>query len=176
MVMKRKTCISNQSKHQYSLVLSLVGVMGLMSLILPIGRAGPEDISPRAPVATVGVSRFAEHAPTLLEPDQATQAGRRPLQRPKNRGLRNRGLESAPTGLGLDAQERTQAIDQASAGQVVPEDSEVDEALLSVQQNRATYRYDDLNRLIEVVYEDGTRISYTYDAAGNLMQTVTKPR
>ena len=30
-----------------------------------------------------------------------------------------------------------------------------------------TYTYDDLNRLVEVVYGDGSRIHYTYDAKGN---------
>jgi YD repeat-containing protein len=35
-----------------------------------------------------------------------------------------------------------------------------------------TYIYDELNRLIQVIYEDGRRVTYTYDAAGNRI-TVT---
>lgn len=31
----------------------------------------------------------------------------------------------------------------------------------------AQYAYDNLNRLVQVQYEDGTIIQYTYDAAGN---------
>ncbi len=38
----------------------------------------------------------------------------------------------------------------------------------------AQYTYDSLNRLIQVVYDNGTTIVYTYDAAGNrLVQQVT---
>lgn len=38
----------------------------------------------------------------------------------------------------------------------------------------ATYDYDDFGRLIEVLYDDGTRIVYTYDDAGNrLTQVIT---
>jgi YD repeat-containing protein len=40
----------------------------------------------------------------------------------------------------------------------------------------AQYTYDNLNRLIQVQYEDGTSIQYTYDAAGNrLTKQVTVP-
>jgi len=40
----------------------------------------------------------------------------------------------------------------------------------------ATYDYDDFGRLIEVLYDDGTRIVYTYDDAGNrLTQVITVP-
>ena len=31
------------------------------------------------------------------------------------------------------------------------------------------YVYDELNRLIQVLYEDGRQVTYTYDAAGNRM-------
>ena len=30
-----------------------------------------------------------------------------------------------------------------------------------------TYVYDELNRLIQIIYEDGRRVTYTYDASGN---------
>ena len=40
----------------------------------------------------------------------------------------------------------------------------------------AQYTYDNLNRLIQVQYEDGTTIQYTYDPAGNrLTRQVTVP-
>jgi YD repeat-containing protein len=35
-----------------------------------------------------------------------------------------------------------------------------------------TYVYDELNRLIQVIYEDGRKVIYTYDALGNRI-TVT---
>lgn len=35
------------------------------------------------------------------------------------------------------------------------------------QSDSITYTYDGLNRLVKVVYADGTSIAYTYDAAGN---------
>ncbi|MHB8068855.1 MAG: RHS repeat domain-containing protein [Desulfobaccales bacterium] len=38
----------------------------------------------------------------------------------------------------------------------------------------AQYTYDNLNRLVQVQYEDGTVIQYTYDTAGNrLVKEVT---
>ena len=30
-----------------------------------------------------------------------------------------------------------------------------------------TYVYDELNRLFQIIYEDGRRVTYTYDASGN---------
>lgn len=35
-----------------------------------------------------------------------------------------------------------------------------------------TYAYDDLDRLVEVVYDDGSVLSYTYDAGGNRLSRV----
>ena len=44
----------------------------------------------------------------------------------------------------------------------------------SVLATTAQYTYDNLNRLVQVQYEDGTTIQYTYDAVGNrLTQEVT---
>ena len=40
----------------------------------------------------------------------------------------------------------------------------------------AQYTYDSLNRLIQVQYDDGATIQYTYDAVGNrLVKQVTVP-
>lgn len=35
-----------------------------------------------------------------------------------------------------------------------------------------TYRYDGVNRLTQVTYDDGTRLIYSYDASGNRTQRV----
>lgn len=44
--------------------------------------------------------------------------------------------------------------------------------LLSASPNAqaATYKYDDRDRLVEVKYDDGKYIKYTYDAAGNMTE------
>ncbi len=39
----------------------------------------------------------------------------------------------------------------------------------------ATYIYDELNRLIGVIYEDGTGVFYTYDASGNRITLASYP-
>jgi YD repeat-containing protein len=36
------------------------------------------------------------------------------------------------------------------------------------------YRYDELNRLVAVVYQGGQEISYAYDAAGNRISVTVK--
>jgi YD repeat-containing protein len=42
----------------------------------------------------------------------------------------------------------------------------------TVYQGGRIYLYDELNRLIQVIFEDGRRVTYTYDASGNRI-TVT---
>lgn len=37
----------------------------------------------------------------------------------------------------------------------------------------ATYEYDDLGRVTKAVYEDGSSVTYVYDANGNMVETVT---
>ncbi len=41
--------------------------------------------------------------------------------------------------------------------------------LLNMTANAATYKYDDLGRVIEVTYDSGQKIQYTYDAGGNIL-------
>ena len=38
-----------------------------------------------------------------------------------------------------------------------------------VALNAKSYKYDDLNRVIEVSYESGEKIFYAYDSAGNML-------
>jgi YD repeat-containing protein len=45
-------------------------------------------------------------------------------------------------------------------------------ATVSLLIGRRIYVYDELNRLIQVIYEDGGSVTYTYDPAGNRI-TVT---
>jgi YD repeat-containing protein len=46
-------------------------------------------------------------------------------------------------------------------------------ATVSVGAGRS-YVYDELNRLIQVIYQDGSRVTYTYDALGNRLGTETQ--
>jgi YD repeat-containing protein len=46
-----------------------------------------------------------------------------------------------------------------------PDDSDND--FFIYQGVERTYVYDELNRLIRIIYEDGRIVNYTYDAAGN---------
>ena len=43
---------------------------------------------------------------------------------------------------------------------------------LTAPSNAADYVYDDLNRLIKVIYNSGKQLTYTYDAAGNILNSV----
>ena len=36
------------------------------------------------------------------------------------------------------------------------------------------YVYDEYNRLIQVIYEDGKRVTYTYDAVGNRLTLINE--
>jgi YD repeat-containing protein len=36
-----------------------------------------------------------------------------------------------------------------------------------LQADNITYKYDELNRIIQVIYDDGTTVTYTYDKVGN---------
>jgi YD repeat-containing protein len=42
---------------------------------------------------------------------------------------------------------------------------------LTAPSNAADYIYDDLNRLIKVIYNSGKQLNYRYDAGGNLLST-----
>jgi len=44
---------------------------------------------------------------------------------------------------------------------------------LTAPSNAADYVYDDLNRLIKVIYNSGKQLTYTYDAAGNILNITT---
>lgn len=43
----------------------------------------------------------------------------------------------------------------------------------TIMTDAATYEYDDLGRVTKAVYEDGSSVTYIYDANGNILETVT---
>ena len=51
-----------------------------------------------------------------------------------------------------------------TSGRSTPDDSDSD--FIVFQGTGRTHVYDELNRLIQVIYEDGRRVTYTYDGAG----------
>jgi YD repeat-containing protein len=51
-----------------------------------------------------------------------------------------------------------------TSGISTPDDSD---ANFSIQGTARQYVYDELNRLRQIIYEDGSTVTYTYDAAGN---------
>jgi YD repeat-containing protein len=67
-------------------------------------------------------------------------------------------------------------IARDAAGNVCQDDSNADVAILAPPPGQVmTYKYDALNRLVQVISGDGTTTTYTYDAAGNrLTQSVTR--
>lgn len=58
-----------------------------------------------------------------------------------------------------------------TSGISTPDDSDADFAILGIARQ---YVYDELNRLIQVIYEDGRRVTYTYDAAGNRITLINE--
>ena len=52
-----------------------------------------------------------------------------------------------------------------TSGRSTPDESDAD--FVVFQSSGRTYVYDELTRLIQVIYEDERRVTYTYDAAGN---------
>jgi YD repeat-containing protein len=44
---------------------------------------------------------------------------------------------------------------------------------LTAPSNAADYVYDDLNRLIKVIYNSGKQLNYSYDAGGNFLSIIT---
>ena len=63
---------------------------------------------------------------------------------------------------------RVRVVVTDTGGVSTPDDSNSDFVILqSFTGNSVTYVYDNLNRLIKVIYGDGRNITYTYDAAGN---------
>lgn len=43
----------------------------------------------------------------------------------------------------------------------------------TVSAHAATYEYDELGRVTKAVYEDGSSVTYVYDANGNIVETIT---
>jgi YD repeat-containing protein len=70
---------------------------------------------------------------------------------------------------------RLRVVARDMAGNVCQDDSNADIAILGLPPGQVmTYKYDALNRLVQVISGDGTTITYTYDAASNrLTQSVT---
>lgn len=43
----------------------------------------------------------------------------------------------------------------------------------TIMTDAATYEYDDLGRVTKAVYEDGSSVTYIYDANGNIVETIS---
>jgi YD repeat-containing protein len=76
----------------------------------------------------------------------------------------------------VTTQGRMQIVARDFGGNACREASGADIAIVALPQAPGiTYTYDELSRLIQVKYETGTTVTYTYDAAGNrLTQSVTR--
>jgi YD repeat-containing protein len=71
---------------------------------------------------------------------------------------------SVPTDIN-NAKARIRVTATDTSGMSTPDDSDND--FFIYQGVERTYVYDELNRLIRIIYEDGRIVNYTYDAAGN---------
>ncbi|MCX5885490.1 MAG: RHS repeat protein [Proteobacteria bacterium] len=72
-----------------------------------------------------------------------------------------------PTSLYI-AKARIRVTVTDTIGQVASDDSDADFLILqSVPKVTHTYEYDKLNHLTKITFEDGTTVTYTYDALGN---------
>jgi YD repeat-containing protein len=60
---------------------------------------------------------------------------------------------------------RIRVIATDASGKSTPDDGDTDFTVL--QSVGRAYIYDELNRLTQVIYEDGRVVTYAYDAAGN---------
>ena len=47
--------------------------------------------------------------------------------------------------------------------------------IFGISVNAITYHYDDKNRVIEVIYDDGSKMNYEYDDAGNITKSIFTP-
>lgn len=71
---------------------------------------------------------------------------------------------------------RIRIIARDTEGNFCGDDSDGDFVVVGLPQTSTTvYKYDELNRLIQAIYEDGTAITYTYDASGNRLSEVVAP-
>lgn len=71
---------------------------------------------------------------------------------------------------------RIRVVAKDSSGNVCQDDSDANFTVAGVASlTPVTRKYDEISRLIQTVYDDGTGITYTYDAAGNRLSEVVAP-
>ncbi|MBS3906841.1 MAG: pre-peptidase C-terminal domain-containing protein [Syntrophaceae bacterium] len=71
---------------------------------------------------------------------------------------------TVPTSI-ITSKGRVRVIVTDTSGMSTPDDSDADFVIFQGVQR--TYIYDELGRLIQTIFEDGSNVNYTYDAAGN---------
>jgi YD repeat-containing protein len=71
---------------------------------------------------------------------------------------------------------RIRVVAKDLSGNSASDDSDASFAIVRLISATANaHRYDDLNRLIQTIYDDGTGITYSYDATGNRLTEVAGP-